>query len=256
MRVTPPAATMVAIALAGAGCVIVGCGGGASSTTISSGTPITKAQAVVSTTDPSGPPVTKAQAVAYAHAVNLQAADLPDLRVSAPERPGKIAPDEGAFARCVGESDPRREIAKFKSATFKYPAGFGQVQSSVTVQPIQALALSNFRASLQPRLVTCLKSLLPVALARKAERRLHYGAVKVARVSGLPVPGATGVAIGTSIIVPRLPNPVPVYIDEFGFIVGPAEITLMTEGVPRPIPPEVEGRLLSLLYSRAREHKL
>jgi hypothetical protein len=252
MRVKAPAATVVAIALAGAGCVIVGCGGGGSSTTSNSGAP----QAIASTTDPSGAPITKAQAVAYAHAVNLQAADVPDLRISAPERPGKIAPDEGAFARCVGESDPRREIAKFKSATFKYPTGFGQVGSSVTVQPTQALALSNFRASLQPRLLTCLKNMLPVALAGKAEGRLRYGPVNVTRVSGLPVPEATGVAIRTSIIVTRLRYPVPIYVDEFGFIAGPAEITLITEGAPRPIPAEVEARLLSLLYSRAKEHKL
>jgi hypothetical protein len=239
MRVKPPGATMVAVALAGAGCAIAGCGGGASATTKSSGTPITKAQAV-----------------AYAHAVNLQAADLPDLRVSTPERSAKIGADEGAFARCVGESDPRREIAKFKSATFKYPAGFGQLGSSVTVQPTQALALSNFRASLQPRLLTCLKNLLPVVLAGKAERRIQYGHVNVTRVSGMPVPETTGVAIRTSIIVPQLPNPVPVYVDEFGFIAGRAEITLTTEGAPRPIPAEVEGRLLSLLYSRAKAHTL
>jgi hypothetical protein len=194
--------------------------------------------------------------VAYARAVNLQAADVPDLRVGSPERPAKIGAHEGAFARCVGESDPRREIAKFKSATFKYPAGFGQVESSVTVQPTQGLALSNFHASLQPRLVTCLKNLLPVVLAGKTERTIRYGPVNVTRVSDLPVPETTGVAIRTSIIVPRLPSPVPVYIDELGFIAGHAEITLTTEGAPRPIPAEVEARLLSLLYNRAQAHKL
>jgi hypothetical protein len=222
-----------------AACVVAGCGGAGSAATTSSSAP-----------------VTRPQAVAYAHAVNLQAADLPDLRVSTLERAAKIEPHEGVFARCVGESDPRREIAKFKSATFKYPASFGQLESSVTVQPTQALALSNFRAALQPRLLTCLKNLLPVALAGKAERTIRYGPVNIARLSGLPVPETTGVSIRTSVIAPRLPYPVPVYVDEFGFTAGRAEIALTTEGAPKPIPAEVEGRLLSLLYSRAKAHKL
>src|SRR5438132_422368 len=61
---------------------------------------------------------------------------------------------------------------KVKSATFKYPQGFGQIGSGVDVQPSDALALANFRASLRPRLLTCLRNMLPAVLAGKAGRTL------------------------------------------------------------------------------------
>jgi hypothetical protein len=48
----------------------------------------------------------------------------------------------------------------------------------------------------------------------------------------------------------------PFYEDELGFAIGPAEIVLRAEGVPRPVPSSTEARLLTLLYSRAMRRKL
>jgi hypothetical protein len=46
------------------------------------------------------------------------------------------------------------------------------------------------------------------------------------------------------------------YDDEFNFVVGRAEISLIADGSPDPLPSAMEQRLLSLLYSRAEAHKL
>jgi hypothetical protein len=48
----------------------------------------------------------------------------------------------------------------------------------------------------------------------------------------------------------------PEYADTFTFVVGRAEISLIADGSPEPLPSAMEQRLLSLLYSRARAHEL
>jgi hypothetical protein len=46
------------------------------------------------------------------------------------------------------------------------------------------------------------------------------------------------------------------YTDGFRFVVGPAEVLLAVISAPRPPRAEFERRLLQLLYSRAKAHRL
>jgi hypothetical protein len=43
-----------------------------------------------------------------------------------------------------------------------------------------------------------------------------------------------------------------VYLDELGFVAGPAEVSVTATGFSRPVTTATERRLLSLLYSRAQ----
>jgi hypothetical protein len=71
--------------------------------------------------------------------------------------------------------------------------------------------------------------------------------------------GSFGLRLTTSVIGRNLRGgeiQTRVYIDMFGFVSGPAEISLTAFGVSRPVPSTTEQHLLPLLFSRTREHKL
>ncbi len=246
-----PSSAIASLAVGMAAFAIGGCGGTRGRVTVTGLRPSSPPSSV--TNIPIGTP---AQAVAYARAVNLQPADLPDLRVTQPEGLSKPGPHEGAFAKCAGETAPHLAVARIHSAAFQDAEGFEHVRSTVAVQPSEAVALRNYRASLQPRLLTCLQSYVPETLAtanRTGTARVRFGQVSARRLTGLPIPDSAGVEIRVSLIVSTLRHPVPVYIDEYDFVDGPAEINLTTEGAPQPLPAEAEARLLSLLYDRAKQ---
>src|SRR5664280_1443769 len=88
-------------------------------------------------------------ASAYAGAVNLSAADLPEMSQAAAEAPAPAPTAQGAaFARCDGESDPRLRVAEIQSAEFSAGrAAAGKlVRSVVEVLPSPALAENNLVA--------------------------------------------------------------------------------------------------------------
>jgi hypothetical protein len=59
--------------------------------------------------------------------------------------------------------------------------------------------------------------------------------------------------------VVTLPTPrhaTRIYSDALGFVYGPAEVSLYATGVGTPVASATERHLLSLLYGRAKAHKL
>ena len=82
----------------------------------------------------------------------------------------------------------------------------------------------------------------PVEQSPYAEWTVRVYGLRMAADSALEVPGTTGRS--------------NYYEDFLGFAIGRAVITLHAIGDPRPFPSATEGRLLSLLYSRAEAHKL
>jgi hypothetical protein len=212
----------------------------------------------------SSAPVTKGQAAAYAHAVNLLPADLPDMTIVASEREGKApTPGDRELATCDGGPNPDRVISKIKSATFKGSVEGVQeeIKSSVEVEPTEALAAENRRVALSGRFLRCLGRLLPQTFAKAdGGGRAHWGRATVSRLP-TPLPGTAGsfgVQITTTVTTPARVGqpPIPVYIDEFGFVSGSAEIGLSVFGAPQPVPTETTERLLALLHRRAEAHKL
>jgi hypothetical protein len=206
--------------------------------------------------------MTKAQATAYAHAVNLRAADLPAMSASSAEGEGKApGSKDRALARCARGVSPDLRIVDIHSATFSSTSEGEHegIHSDVEVMPTPTLAARHNAAQLSRRGIACLKRF--ILLPRdKPGSRLHYGPVTVSPPSQLPgVSGGFTIEFTTTIVgVPTQVEPTPphVYIDAAGFVSGAAEVAITAIGFPKPVPAEVEQRLLSLLYSRAQAHEL
>ena len=203
------------------------------------------------------------QAAAYAQAVNLRAGDLPEMKVTAPEHQGKaVGGQRHGLASCDGGPNPHLLISRIKSPTFSgaVEGEYDRIESSVEVQPTEAIAVENDAVVLGHRGFACIARFLPRQFAETSGGRVRYGRVTVSRLpTPLPyVKGSFGIEIATTVISKggvRQP-PIPFYIDEFGFTSGPAEISLTAIGAPLPVPTETAERLTSLLYSRAVPRKL
>jgi hypothetical protein len=229
------------------GALAAGCGSSGGSSA-SSGSPI------------AGTSITKARAVAYAQAVNFGAADLPGSSIVKAEGEGRAPTATGVeFERCAGGVNPERRIADIHSPSFKVTSTGkrGRVRSAVKVMPTAALAARNNVAVRSARGRACLARTLP----EQGTAALRYGPVSV---SSLPTPllgadGSYGLRLTTTVIGRNLRGGeirARVYMDVFGFVSGPAEISLTAFGISRPVPSATEQHLLPLLFSRAREHKL
>jgi len=208
-------------------------------------------------------PITRARATAYAHDVNLQAADLPGMSVTSPEgeHPGSRRLDQ--VERCAGNVNPDLVVANIHSASFSGTTDpeHEQIRSEIEVMPSAVIAERNNAANRSQRALACAKRLFPLELASQGGGRVHYGAVTVSRLPNpLPgVPGSFGYRIAVSILgVPKAIEPTQphLYVDAFAFLSGPAEVALLTTAFPQPVSEETEGRLLSLLQSRAEANRL
>jgi hypothetical protein len=228
--------------------------------------------AAVSTTAEPGRPtatVTKAQAMAFAKAVNLQTSDLPGAE-ALPEGVERSHRDPAGRELQCGKRSRRAGRSLFdETSVLVDPAGF--LLSAVVVMRTEALAeaLATRLASRRGR--RCLARLLGEAERVEDEKTVTSHAVKVRWVS---LAGTLGVgAIGVHILAElpplelppalrhrpkrRLPKPKASFshIDAVFFRVGPAEIVLFRFGV-KPFPPATELQALSVLHSRAEEHRL
>jgi hypothetical protein len=205
--------------------------------------------------------ITKAQASAYARAVNLQAGDLPNMTIAAPESDRPDAKRVGKIERCAGDLLAKRIVASIRSATFSgaTEAEHETIKSVVEVMPSVALAEQNHVYTSSQRALACAERFLPSQIAGKGRSHIRFGPVTVARTPfPLPgVPGGFGYRISVTVLgTPSTIEAPHVYVDAFGFLSGPAEIALTATGFPQPVPEEADEHLLSLLAGRAAAHKL
>ena len=133
-------------------------------------------------------------------------------------------------------------------------------KSSVEVMPTAALAARNYAAARSPRGHTCLAQALPRVVQGATPLGARAGTATASFLPDLLPPGqeSFGVRITTSLtrIVGGKQVRLPVYLDIFELLAGPAEVGLSATSASRPASSTTERRLLSLLYSRAQEHKL
>jgi hypothetical protein len=216
------------------------------------------------TTTPTPGPITKTQAVAYAHAVNLQAGDLPSFtgiggETEAPG-PGRYGLE---YSRCSGGLNPARRIAKIESTEFSAGRAFyGKiVRSNVEVWPTPALAVLNHTASQSPRGRACLVRYLKAVhrrVNREREGRMQIGPFTITTVAN-PLPGVSHSFL-TTINETRLLHTgairAHIYRDIFGFIAGAAEVELEAIGVGHRLPATTEAKALLLLLARARANTI
>jgi hypothetical protein len=229
-----------------AGTALGGCGGAASPPQPAAGARVRSA------------PVTKAEALAYARAVNLRSSDLPGLTVKSGEGEHEedgSAPAERAFASCSGGVRPRLRVIERASPTFSgaAPAESEQLGSVVEVMPTRALMERHNAAVHSPRGLACLKHLIPAAMALANTGRVRFGPVAITQ---LPNTLATPGSFATEFTLPIRGSSADLYVDALGFTAGASEVTVSAIGYPQAVPEEVEQRLLSLLYGRARAHQL
>ncbi len=223
-----------------AGALLAGCGGGGSSHSATTAT--TK-------------PLTKAQATELAHALNLRAADVPGFASVKPERESREESEFGnRLAACAGAAGHEHRIVDVKSAEFKR-SGSGiasqMVQSDVTVESSPAYAQQDLRAIRSTRGEQCVARALDTFFKGKNFSGASIGNASVSE--GTPPGGGTGEGFALRIVLPISASglSVTVYVDFLGFVQGPAEVMLMSFGLPEPFPAAEQQRLYKLLEQRA-----
>jgi hypothetical protein len=234
--------------------LVAGCGSSGSSTTAGSQR---------SDQAGSGSEISKARAVAYAHAVNLTATDVPGAVVRSQEREsGAPSLQSVQFARCAGAVNPDGRVVDVKSAIFRIGQGTEptRLKSSVEVMPSAALAAQDYAAARSSRGQACLARLLPQVLEGTTARVADFGPATASFLPNLLPAGQAsfGVRVITSLtaIVAGKQTRLPVYLDIFEILAGPAEVSLTATSVSQPASSATERRLLSLLCTRAQAHKL
>lgn len=238
------------LALGATGILAAGCGNSSTTTSPTSSAP--------SSTRTSA----KARATAFAHAVNLVAADVPGMSLIGVEGEA-AAPKQAAVqaAQCAGAASPEQRISKIHSAAFTHFNPHIRIRSAVEVLPSVAVAAHNNTAERSARGRACLVRFLGQTLPAQTVQPARYGQISVSSLPNL-LPGAQGsfgLRLRTTLTTRELggrPAKVPIYLDEYGFISGPAEINLTATGFSTPVPVKTEQRLLTLLYSRTQAHKL
>ncbi len=209
-------------------------------------------------------PLTKALVKAYAHAVNLQAADLPNMRITKGERHDTIKRIDRALARCLGDTAPRKSIAAIQSTTFTSETEgeyeYELIGSDIEAQPSETIAAEYDTHLRSAHGRDCLTRFIAMALAKNPEG-IGYAPPKVTRLPA-PLPagnGSFGYRFKTAIVSMPESNVrvhFPITVDAFGFADGPVDLSLTAVGAPEPVPAEAEQRLISLLYSRAHARSL
>jgi hypothetical protein len=207
---------------------------------------------------------TRAEAERLAHAVNLVGTDVPQMRLTVPERePRRQTRSAEAMDRCAIGTVPRDAVL-IHSAKFVHVSGAEggpvqpeaeQVRSSVEVMPTADLAARSIAAARSARGRHCIAR----ALAGLAERNVRLRRVATS-LSPIPsplvaVPGSYGLRLSLSAPA-RAGRPARhLYVDQFGFVLGRAEICLTAMGTPQPVPSALERRLLGVLYNHAQGHR-
>jgi hypothetical protein len=235
-------------------------------------------------------PITKAEAIAYAHAVNLVPADLPEgtqiapgTEVSHPSR------EEARITTCARAPSLDQRVALVESPEFRIGSERERdalhLESSVVVYKTAAFAAQNFVAVTSVRGRGCLAGVLrtlppylrfrttklrdgntasyragrgtvtfftPAGLAREA---IGYRVVATVTMSA---PAFTGHLYGFSVPIhePAIHAHFPLYRETVIFRVGAAEVELTVTSAHELPPSSVNHRLLLLLRSRAETHKL
>jgi hypothetical protein len=206
-----------------------------------------------------------ARAQAFAHAVNLTAADVPGFAVSGEHKRHHEGAAEKRLERelhqCAGGAGvtgakERSAIAEASSGTFERKGGIASqsVSSTVTVEPNAAAAARLLGALHSNTLRSCLSHAFAGLLRAQHIPGASIGAVSV-KYGSPPAPGTNGgyaLRVRTTIVVRQVP--IPFYLDILGFVDGQAEVSMLAITIPQPLTASLEEHLYNLLLERARTH--
>jgi hypothetical protein len=214
----------------------------------------------------------RAQAFAFAHAVNLTAADVPGFKPSAERESKPETTAEKQLARkllhCIGgqTSSSPAELASANSADFKldHDVIHLSVKSEVSVAQTAALANKELGVIHNNHVKVCLSHYFDLLLKnrilkeQRSRSSISPNSISTFISQGTPpAPGATGSywwRIRATITVHKIK--LPFYIDILGFTYGPAKVSLFSSGALRPFPAAAQEHLYQLLLQRAEAHSL
>jgi hypothetical protein len=215
--------------------------------------PTTGVHTVVSTHASQTARISRAQAVAFAHAVNLRASDIPGMQTSGQEGEHH---GNGEVARCLGAAHTD-SLAEIRSLSFKSKNASGEglgVQSEVTVLPSSAAAAREMAAFRTPRVKACVERIVERSLAKARTGRIAKSKPSFTWASA-DIPGTEG-SYAVRVVMPFANNETGIsasyYADILAFASGPAVVELVADGAPQPNSSPSEERLLSLLLIRAK----
>ncbi|HEY1833379.1 MAG TPA: hypothetical protein VGG08_02995 [Solirubrobacteraceae bacterium] len=204
--------------------------------------------------------VGKSSALAFARAVNLRAGDLEGAPAGDAERDvSHTSAASARFARCAGGTDPQRRLINVRSVALRLPgagASLAEFKSSVEVMPSAALAARTFAADSSSRGRACLSRLLPGVLGKTGARTKSISSLPAVKLAN----GQRGFGVRL-VLALRQRSPtgqlvsLPVYLDVYELLQGPAEIGLTSSRTLRPPPSGVEHELLTLLSERAARNR-
>jgi hypothetical protein len=221
-------------------------------------------------TPPAGKSPSRERALAFAQAVNLTADDVPGFTAktkhdsdSAREKKlgRELAQCTGATGLSSGEESLPSEgkaVADESSKDFELKHGVidFSVSSGVSVRSSAAGARKGLQAIRSTRVRKCFSHYLQLLFAGQHVQGATPGPVSIQ--SGTPpAPGTSGGfgwRITASFTIRGIK--VPIYLDFLGFVDGPAEVTLLSSGLLRPFPAEVQQHLFATLLARVKAHKL
>jgi hypothetical protein len=217
---------------------------------------------VGSTRDATTGAPSRAQALAFAHAVNLSAGDIPEASVEKKHGAAATASErrEGqACERRIGWRNPHTIV---EASSPKLRRGqeleIERITSSVSVLSSERAVARQFALLASPALRECAARILTRNLDDRSIRDASWGHVSVSR---LPVQAAgtsatLGIRIVANLDLTFSEVSVPIYVDVLGFAIGRAEVALTAISATQPVPATTERELLALLLARSRSHSL
>jgi hypothetical protein len=199
-------------------------------------------------------PITKARALAFAHAVNLTAADVAEAKVSHKRE----SPDHER-AQC-GLAGPQHELvgAQSPKLTRGSELEVEEISSGVNVVRGARYAASDIAVLRSAQGRACLKrDLIRHYLDHTVGKRADDARIGKIQLSPLPVQapgtsGSVGVRITETVTYTYSETSIPVYIDFFVFTLGPAEVTVTAVSPVQPEPETTDRQLMQLLLGRAK----
>jgi hypothetical protein len=222
------------------------------------------------TTPPAAKSPSRERALAFAQAVNLTADDVPGFAAktkhqsdSAREKKlgRELAQCTGATGLSPGEGSfpgEGKSVVDESSKDFELKHGVidFSVSSGVSVQSSAAAARKGLQAIRSAQVRKCFSHYLQLLFAGQHVQGATPGPVSIQ--SGTPpAPGTSGGfgwRITASFTIRGIK--VPIFLDFLGFVDGPAEVTLLSSGLLRPFPAEVQQHLFATLLARDKAHKL
>lgn len=199
-------------------------------------------------------PITKARALAFARAVNLTAADVPEAKAS-----NRRESSDHERTPC-GLAGPQHELVSVPSAklTRGTELEVEEIASAVDVVNSERFAAGDIAVLRSDKGRGCLEhELIRRYLDHAVGKRADDARIGRIQLSPLPVdaPGTTGsagVRITETVTYSYSETSVPVYIDFLVFTLGPAEVTVTAVSPVQPEPEATDQQLLQLLLKRAK----